>query len=164
MSQKDEKATPDEVSRILVEYLEAQSYRKPKDLSLARLVLMTNEYNMSIPITLQVGGIIITGKMVSIVEYFKLLSKEYNPDPEGKSTQWGFLNRFFDESAEVARVEIEKDKSENKHRVQPNYIHLKEAQIINGINFIPNGGTLWRGRLEKVDGYFMGMLATPSKI
>lgn len=95
-------------------------------------------------ITLIVGGLLISGHVISVDRYLKEFfegiggtAKEDQADQQAKRPAAG---------------------RKNKPR---NFIHLRDAKFyIPGQKPIPTegGGVLWRGRLSCVDGFFMGVV------
>ncbi|MFL6283860.1 MAG: gas vesicle accessory protein GvpU [Pyrinomonadaceae bacterium] len=101
-----------------------------------------------ISITLNVGGILISGDVISEEEYLK----EFMNGVLSRS-----LKNFLGTNKEL------KDKLENVDKPKKRFIHLKNAKfLIPGAPPVPAGkeGALWRGRLESIDGFFYGRLDT----
>lgn len=101
-------------------------------------------------ITLNVGGTIISGTLVGVSEYMKILSKSFSSDEPEPGT-WAYW--LLDQSKEMTYKEGDSP--------QPaSFIHLKDARVhLNGQRAMPsNEGILWRGPLDSVDGFWIGRL------
>ncbi len=100
-------------------------------------------------VTLQMGGLLVSGLVVSLKEY--LLSHA--------------ILDMVDEVREVVMKEVvdEADVFEDPER----FIHLKNAQFHSpGQLPIPSlgEGTFWRGRIDRVDGFVVGHLNTSLEV
>jgi hypothetical protein len=102
-------------------------------------VRIANEHNKDNGITLSVGGAVISGILISDRQYFEQLAIETHTEA------FSSLGDY---------------KPENIEHIPLNYIHLKDAKIINGATAIPSsGGRLWRGKIASVDGFSLGTLS-----
>lgn len=134
---------------------------RPVDCFLQSLVSIVNDESASIPITLSVGGLLISGDMIGGRTYFDEFARH-------------FKNGFRDVSDETASTieeafkrlgdvydPIQKESQESAAIPKPYLIHLKDAQICrSGAGPAPSEkGVLWRGRLEAVDGFSLGKLS-----
>ncbi|WP_237663399.1 gas vesicle accessory protein GvpU [Sutcliffiella horikoshii] len=115
-----------------------------KDNILAFLVRATNNHNLSIDITLNVNGAIVTGTIVSAKEYFVGLSETFE-DGSDVAQQ---LSEKFAEAGEAI------DSGED---AEASFIHLKDAKVFCGSSKpTPSKGTaLWRGPLSDINGFFL---------
>lgn len=118
------------------------------DWFLAKLVNTVNKNtDIGISITLNVRGQIVTGFLIGGATYF-----------EEFSTQ--FADAYGTEEVRESIAEY-KDLYTNSDEDSPppQYIHLRDAQTLEGKNLLPQGGgTLWRGRLSEVSGFSLGQL------
>ncbi len=133
--------------RDLAEFLEG----KDKDWFLHSLVVISN-LGLSVGITLNVGGAVISGTMISGKTYFEKLSKLI-----GSGTGDDRLRTVLSEAI-AQNVAVYDDKEEDSEPAV-SYIHLEDARCYypNG-NLPTNEGVLWRGKLTSIDGFFMGNL------
>ncbi|MDD2110055.1 gas vesicle protein [Pseudomonas plecoglossicida] len=104
------------------------------------------------PITITVGGNLISGNVISLESYLQLLLADLE----------GFLSREC-EVASAMKQQVEEwgvhldgdisDFGPSQH------IHLKDTEVFttHGSPIMP-GGSLWRGKLTSVDGFQMGRL------
>lgn len=144
---------------------EPQSVSRPEplraDTFLQDLVAGANApRGWSYPVTLNVRGLIVTGELVGIAEYFENFGAEVEEglefpgmSPDDARTSAKLIGDMFRRFAREARKAHEKDPQH-----QPNFIHLRNASI-----FTPGGGVVggnhsswWRGKVEAVDGFMLG--------
>jgi hypothetical protein len=132
----------------------AQSRRphaETTDSYLQILVKMVNdvEERISLPITLLVGGTLVSGLLIGIREYFESFAEE-------------FTKTFADrEAAASVRESIVPDLSApSEGDPLPQYIHLKDARYYGapGGPIVAGPGVLWRGRISEVGGFHYGRL------
>jgi hypothetical protein len=116
--------------------LSSQTSETPseRDVILESLIDFVTADGVAIPITLQVGGLLISGLLISEELYFKhaFVSLEHK-----KST--------FPKLSELSQSS------------PPAFIYLADTRITSGGSTIPQGeyGVYWRGKLEAVDGFFL---------
>lgn len=132
------------------------------DWFLQHLVSMTNQFQLFFPITLSVGGVLISGEIVDGKTYFDEfagLMKQglLNISGEQFATHMGDIYR----SAGDRYLQSTAESEERPAISEPNYIHLRKAKIFHaGGASIPRGeGVLWRVRLGAIDGFTLGSLS-----
>jgi hypothetical protein len=123
------------------------------------LVEMANRGDTSFPITLNVGGLLISGNIVAGQAYFEGLADSVAESMTGVDEQ--------------TREEVKKEVAEAGGMVyssdapggQPHFIHLRDARI-----FAPpdqqvpvQKSVYWRGRLDAVQGFTFGTLDVGAK-
>ncbi|MCM3716104.1 hypothetical protein M3202_18845 [Alkalihalobacillus oceani] len=117
-------------------------------------VQATNKHDFALDITLNVGGAIVTGTMVSAKHYFSTMSETF----AGGNEISHHLSDQLAQAGEAAKKSEEPSAS---------FIHLKEAKVYCGdSNPTPSEGeVLWRGKLSEIDGFYLGKITggeTPS--
>ena len=119
------------------------------DSFLEALVRTCNDFDFSLGITLNVGGLIISGMMVSEKGFFIGAGDMFaNGDDD--------LGAMFSEMLKQHGEEIQ-SKNIDFNLYSPTYIHLKDAKFyLAGTKTIPENGVWWRGKLASVDGYSLG--------
>ena len=145
------------------------------DWFLQTLVGLANSWNLIIGITLNVGGTLISGDLVSGRGYFEDFAKNFvdgfvagvkGVDPETVSAMEGSLKKladmYPDRTVEKKKEEEEAEEEALHTTDRPTYIHLRDARIYHpaGAPIPANQGVWWRGRLEAVDGFFLGRIFT----
>lgn len=124
------------------------------DWYLQALVNIVNGKDIEFPVTLFVGGLIVSGQLVSGHRYFE----------EGLCEQF---SKFFGKD-QVGSDEAIKNltspgdiyrQPKDDNQPGPQYIHLRCARVFApGQQPIPSEGSWWRGRLASVDGFHFGSL------
>lgn len=134
-----------------------------EDWFLQDLVEMVNtpESEMGFGITLFVGGSLISGVLIGGRHYFAGFGHDFAsgidlPEEERETLQGHFsqFGSIYDRIAEKEPDDVER----------PHYIHLKDAHVFApGSGMIPeNRGVWWRGRVEAVDGFVLGLMSAKS--
>lgn len=106
------------------------------------LLIGIAEKDNAIPITLNVGGLIVSGFLISQAAYFK-------------EFMYGAMYRQYQKGIEEDPTLAESKEAESETRLHK-FIHLRNAKIFYpGQKPIPGEGDgfLWRGRIAAVDGY-----------
>lgn len=130
------------------------------DWFLRMVVKIVTEIDIGIPITCSVGGLLVSGELVSGQQYF---------EDFGKDLTKGFINSGIDIGNGIAEVlkkmgdSVYKNtsKEEETEPSEPSYIHLKNVKFFHpaGQPIPSNQGSWWRGRLQAVDGFVLGSLS-----
>ncbi|GGB35615.1 gas vesicle protein GvpU [Virgibacillus dakarensis] len=123
------------------------SATQPKDNILEFFVEASNKYGLSLDITLNLKGLVVTGTTISAKEYFESLSEKF----EGGKDIAQELSQQLAKAGETA------GESNNEGA---NFIHLKNARIYCGDSHSTpsKGKIIWRGKLAEVDGFFLGKI------
>jgi hypothetical protein len=130
-----------------------------RDWYLQLFIAMAETMETGIPVTLSVRGILVTGTPISSKKYFdgvaKLVSEAF--------AKAGFLPdniKTITESLALPGKQMEEiAKDETTSPSTYTYIHLENARF-----YSPSGvpwtqpGTLWRGKVSSVDGFYFGGL------
>jgi hypothetical protein len=123
------------------------------DWFLENIVSMVSSVPLGLGVTLSVGGLLVSGLVVSGEEFFELLVKQMKDgtsDPRIAES----IALWWSEAALVYK-KLPKDG-------HVSFIHLKDARYFHpGGAAVPgNAPLLWRGPLLAVDGFSMGLLKT----
>jgi hypothetical protein len=128
------------------------------DSFLQPLVSIVNDEAASIPVTLIVGGLLISGDMIGGKAYFDEFARQFkdgfrNISSETAST----IEEAFKRLGDVYDP-ILKEPQGSAVISKPHLIHLKGVQIYQSGASLPpvEKVVLWRGRLEAVDGFALG--------
>lgn len=147
------------------------------DWFLGQIVEWANRFGVEFGITINVGGLVVSGRLISGTNYFDQLADQMIGDSDENSIQHqiGSVIRKHKSIYEPFDVtltpEHESRPEEQDHDETPGiepseapppatFIHLKDAKIFApGQPPLPtNTGVLWRGRLCEVDGFSIGQL------
>lgn len=144
-----------------------QKNEQVSDGLLCTLVAMVNTNHGSWPITLTIGGCVITGSLIGIREYFDGVSSEFESVAKDSSTlseEGTSPQKFFSDLGKLAfeRWQEQEDKSEETGvRELPIHIHLKDAKFLFETKIVPKNVPLfWRGKIADVNGFCFGSLQT----
>lgn len=138
----------------------SNAYEPFSDWFLQDLVEIANNGESSdfLGVTLNIGGFLVSGMLIGGKEYFTSLAEELvtNVSDDDKEAADG-VYRFFSEYGEAYQPRKEGEEPDSSH---VRFIHLKNAKFFHpGGNPIPaNQGTLWRGQLHAVHGFFIGTI------
>jgi hypothetical protein len=125
-----------------------------KDWFLQFLVNLANKNRFELDITLTVGGILISGRLVGVRQYFDDLSTYFAGSfDSGKKTEE--IKETFKKIGDQCACVSSSEQTEN-----PSYIHLKNVHFYNaqGKLLSDDAGVWWRGRLSEVQGFAPGKL------
>lgn len=133
--------------------MEEKFQQNTNDSFLTTLVSTVNGGDLTLGITLNVHGTVISGIMISAEEYIKGLGETL----KNSGSKIGQLlgDKFINELSQNFKVP-----TDSEEEYIPQLIHLKNAKFYtpNG-GSIPNGeGVYWRGKLSSVDGFIWGNL------
>lgn len=115
------------------------------DVFLRQLVATITGTEDSLPITLTIGGMAITGLIVSGHRYFADGRKK-DETLDDRAREWhAFLDAW------------QRKYTEREESALPTFIHIMDAKLLVGAITINVGkGKFWRARLALVDGFVLG--------
>ncbi len=115
-----------------------------KDNILAFLVEAANNNDLSISITLNVNGALVTGTIVSAKEYFTRLGEAFQ---DGNEVAQQLSDNFAQASEAIGSGE----------NGSASFIHLSDAKVFCGSSkpTPSKGEVLWRGALSDINGFFL---------
>lgn len=125
-----------------------------KDWFLQFLVNMANKNKFELDITLMAGGLLISGTLAGVRQYFDDLGSFFaSPLSGGKSS--GEIESTFKKIGDQCSCVSPSEQTET-----PSYIHLKNARFYDAQgHLLPEcSGVWWRGRLSEVQGFMPGTL------
>lgn len=146
---------------------ETPEEKPDSDWFLEAIVSAVNSEEVQFPITLNVGGILVSGYIIGGETYFDEFAAQVSSGlpPEFYETEAANLIKEQIESIGQTYSEYEKapeDRTEDVLSRIAGFIHLGNARIYHTDgSVIPtraSGGFLWRGRLSAVDGFWLGQL------
>ena len=125
-----------------------------KDWFLQFLVNLANKNRFEMDITLTVGGLLISGTLVGVRQYFDELSAFFAGSFEaGRNPQ--LIKETFQQIGDQCSCVSPTEQTET-----PSYIHLKNVHFTDGQSRGAAGsaGHWWRGRISEVQGFTPGKL------
>ena len=145
----------------MVETQSRNTMSRPVDCFLQSLVEIVNDESANIPITLSVGGLLISGDMIGGKTYFDEFARQFKDGFRDISSETAStIEETFKRLGDVYDT-IQKESQGGAAMPKPYIIHLKDAQIYQSGASLPppEKRVLWRGRLEAVDGFSLGKLS-----
>jgi hypothetical protein len=128
---------------------------------LQSLVSIVNDESASIPITLSVGGLLVSGDLIGGKAYFNEFARQFKDGFRDISSETAAtIEESFKRLGDVYDP-IRKESQRNAPMPKPHLVHLRDAQMYPSGGSLPPSekGVLWRGRLEAVDGFSLGRLS-----
>lgn len=130
-----------------------------RDWFLQSLIDLVNGREIEIGLTLQVGGFLVSGLLVSGHQYFKGFGAEFArtfDDPELTED----IQRAYARWGGIYTA----PKGVGETFTKVHFVHLKNARFFNtaGEPVPSNMSVWWRGRVSEIDGFFLGMLSEKS--
>ena len=128
-----------------------------KDWFLQFLVNLANKNSFELEVTLMVGGLLISGTLAGVRQYFDDLGAYFAAPLDARENSTEVTETFKKIGDQCSCV------SPSEQTETPSYIHLKDARFFDPRgNSIPGQkGTWWRGRISEVQGFAPGILCSP---
>ena len=129
------------------------------DWFLAWLIGLANDHGIEQGITLTIGGMSLTGQLISGHSYFKEIGERisranFQGGPETSETLRSALVLGY---SQWCLLYPEAGAPTNQEKPQASYIHLRDAKVVTPDGQVmPTTGALWRGKLSAVSGYMLG--------
>lgn len=146
------------------------SRAQTSDVFLEDWVTLANDYNLQIAITLMVNGILVSGTITSGAEFLQHVGKsiyaaaEIDHEALGKTVEKHYLEvakKLYPQMPPLSDDDAPRPFEGTTPR-KSYFIHLKDVNVL-GSRPVPTV-PYWRGRLDRVDGWFIGGLKeVPSK-
>ena len=130
------------------------------DVMLQTFSYMANQFGIGFGVTLNVGGLLISGTIISRQEYLTYLASSIRQGI--KDSEWNEEARAFLEETFLEPLEMPVNKDKPFVLRDISYVHLKNARVFHQSGRpIPSGddGFLWRGRINAIDGFSLGQLS-----
>jgi hypothetical protein len=128
------------------------------DIALERLlwnmniVAATTDQFFSIKATLVIGGVVLTGDLISGLEYFKHYADKDKADRnEEAQTKEDDTEEFYAKTFREEKAFILKS-LEDKTPINFDYFHMKNAAIVSG-GSCGEAGFIWRGKISEISAF-----------
>lgn len=121
---------------------------------LKTFVRLAEEQNLSLGVTLTIHGLLISGNIISYQKYLEGIAQGFESATGNQEIGQILAESFRNASQEYMEIRREEGLEELP---PPLYIHLSDARFMSG-NTIVQKGVYWRGRLDEVDGFFLGII------
>jgi hypothetical protein len=124
---------------------------------LQALVAFANQWGITSTITLNLGGSMVSGELISVNSYIDEFAAQYRDgftDPELGKTFFELVSSFKPETPNPAGTLPEQ---------RPRYIHMRNVRTYApGRPQFAVNSTLWRGRISEVSGFVLGVPSVPN--
>ena len=125
--------------------------RPAADNLLLYLIGLVEDQEGEFGITLAMGGTVVTGYLIGAPEYLRRFADFMSRQVSAEDAETA--RAVFLEDAERVRQQIVEER-ERGWKAPRSFIHMKEARLVSGGRLIPaTGSLLWRGWLDRVDGF-----------
>lgn len=124
----------------------------PNDWFLEQLVEIAN-VGFGFGVTLQVGGLLVSGTLASGAAYFDGVAADTLPALDGDAAET--FKKMFASFRDMVSEDAPKGSPKTFR-----FIHLRDAKFYNtnGSPIPANRGVWWRGRISEVGGFILGTL------
>ncbi len=142
------------------------------DAVLSELVGVCDDSDFSMAVSVQAGGYLVSGVLISMIDYFRGLAglvRSAGGEVPGEALDAvaGLFDSRGDEQQgrrerRLAMLQNELAPMEAEDRIRPAYLHLRNAHLIGPageLATIP----FWRGRLDHIDAFWLGSLSVTSR-
>lgn len=105
-----------------------------------------------LPLTLTVGGNLVSGTLISEADYFEQLASDFS----------GALPESVRETAKEMIKSLQPPAVvDGEDKVHRQFVHMKNAQVFtNASGPITTQGALWRGKVSSVEGFSLGSITS----
>lgn len=161
MSQERQEGAPPNLNQAAVS-------PRSQDWFLEMLVDIVTRDGISFGITLNVGGVLVSGELVSYRKYFEGFAEDFKGGliragftPDNAEIAVKAFREVPDFLTSIANTNEQGGARGTPPSPRPGFIHLRNARFFHpGEVPVPaNKGVWWRGRLNAVDGFILGSLS-----
>jgi hypothetical protein len=130
------------------------------DWFLQHLVSISNDAGLQIGLTVQVGGLLVSGQLVSGEQYFEGIAADFEHGLAAYPQLAQAMKKSFASFGVIYKSESQPEGSQSVEARAPNYIHLTDARFFStaGDPIPQNKGVWWRGRISAIGGFTIGQL------
>lgn len=128
------------------------------DWFLALLVDHVNEHGGSIPLTVTVGGSVVSGTLIGVREYYERTADDLaDVFPSRSDSITDALRDAGAKSVDAVRKHKEQVRAGEAKLETPHFFHLRDVRYLNANPRTQAG--LWRARISDVSGFSIGEAA-----
>jgi hypothetical protein len=124
----------------------------------AMLVHVANTSDVEMGVTLHVGGLIVTGRLISGATYWRESAQKLRESGQGPRELIEPMAEGMEKVAEAYSDAYAADAADPDDHAATAFLHLRDAHTLVPQGPTPTAGALWRGRLASVDGFSFGEL------
>ena len=138
------------------EFKETEGASLSVDPMLKTFVRLAEEQNLSLGVTLTIHGLLISGNIISYQRYIEGIAQGFESATGNQEIGQILAESYRNVSQEYLKIRKEEGLEELPYL---QYIHLFDARFRFGNSVVPpETGVYWRGRLDEVDGFFLGII------
>ncbi|MEP0886413.1 hypothetical protein NDI49_33300 [Trichocoleus sp. ST-U3] len=139
------------------EFEETEGASLSVDPMLETFVRFAEEQNLSLGVTLTIHGSLISGNIISYQRYLEGIAQGFESATGNQEIGQILAESYRNASQGYQEALIEEGLKGLPHH---QYIHLSNARFIFGDIIVPTEiGVYWRGRLDEVDGFSLGIVS-----
>jgi len=125
------------------------------DWFLALLVDHVNEHGGSIPLTVTVGGSVVSGTLIGVREYYERTADDLaNVFPSRAESITAALQDAGEQSVDSVRKHKEQVRAGETQLETPHFLHLRDVRYLSAGTRTQT--TLWRARIHDIAGFSLG--------
>jgi hypothetical protein len=122
-----------------------------------RILVKMVETGIEFGLTLQMGGLLVSGIVTTRRTYFAGFIDAFASGPEDPEVGQGLREGLAPLLEDVSRKPVD-----GEDAPEPIYIHMRQAQFFGTAGTpVPSQGVWWRGRISEIDGFILGTLSVP---
>lgn len=133
---------------------EIEKWHAPEaDWLLQQVVDYANKFNMETSVTLQAGGVLVSGKIISGPKYLDKIAEAFG-DALSKNPGFEEAGQNVKDLFKLYKKDYDEPEG-NAPRNPPSFIHLENARFLISEGMVPTSGdgVLWRGRISEITGF-----------
>lgn len=117
------------------------------------LLVKTAENDVSIDVTLNVNGLVVSGKLISQKRYYEEVARSIR-NPFSNNVKEDFSGIL--DSLSMLGDLPNGSSTEEDGSTDYEFVHLSDAHCYVGDTSIPTGSAPWRGKMTEIDGFMLG--------
>jgi hypothetical protein len=126
-----------------------------RDWFLALLVDHVNERGGEIPLTVTVGGSVVTGTLIGVGEYYERTAEDLaEVFPSRADAITAALNQAGAESVDAVKRHKEQVRKGETELETPHFLHLRDVRYLSAGP--RTQASLWRARIDDIAGFSLG--------
>jgi hypothetical protein len=138
------------------EFEETEGASLSVDPMLKTFVRFAEEQDLSLGVTLTIHGLLISGNIISYQKYLEGIAQGFESATGKQEIGQILAESFRNVSQEYLKIRKQEGLEELPYL---QYIHLSDARFRFGNSVVPpETGVYWRGRLDEIDGFFLGII------
>ncbi len=121
---------------------------EPCDFLLSTFIGVVEEHNFGLGLTVNVGGLLISGNAISTASYAKRLSEAF---AAGSGIAPSLAQAVGSLRASV--------KGDDRDTPEPVYLHMEDVKVLSSSPHVNLSNGLWRCPIDRIDGFMFGSVS-----